>query len=91
MTKEEAKIRTKQIDAEQRILGKKSSPFQLILALTAIGNMSSVKEMLPPFITNDYLMGGLLFVAALGLVWTYVNQRKLNKEKDEILSKYGIW
>lgn len=91
MSREEAKQRSVQIDVEQQVLHRKAMPFQLVLFIVAVANISSIKEILPPLVTHDYLIGGVLLVAAAGLIWVHLKLWKLSKERDQILEKYGIW
>lgn len=91
MSKEIARARTKEIDSEQKKLEKISFPSQMLLLYAVIANFFSGKDVLPEMLTGDILIHVLLVFACVGIAWTSVKSWKLNRERNAILSKYGIW
>jgi len=91
MNRESAKKRAEEIESEQKKLRIIGMPFQLIFFVVLIWNILSSNQILPPLITNEYLIYGLLFIAIAGFVWIHSKIWKLSKERDDILSKHGVW
>jgi hypothetical protein len=89
MTK--AKERTKQIDVERKELDKIWLPSQLMMMFGMLANMLSEKDVLPKFLTSENTINVVLFISFVGLSWVFYKGWKLAREKDTILSKYGIW
>ena len=91
MSREIARARTKEIDNEQKKLEKISFPSQMLLFFGVIANLFSGKDVLPEILTSGALIHMLLVFAFVGIAWTSVKSWKLNRERNAILSKYGIW
>lgn len=91
MSKEKARARTKEIEIEQNKLGRIWLPSQLMLLLALSANMISGKELIPEYLTNDYVINSLMLFAFVGISWASIKSWKLNRERNAILGKYGIW
>ena len=91
MSIETARVRTKEIDAEQKRLHKKGMPFQLMLLAWMLVDLFSSKGVVPDILDIGYLREAYFSVAFAGLVWVYIRGWKLSREKDAILAKHGIW
>lgn len=91
MSREIARARTKEIEIEQKKLAKIAYPSQILFLFAVIANLFSGKDVLPEFLTSSALLYALLVFAFIGIAWTSVKSWKLNRERNAILSKYGIW